>query len=31
MVQVHIGVAMLYELLHRLTLLDRHDPYVAYS
>jgi len=29
-VQVDIGAAMLYELLRRLILLDRHDPYVAY-
>jgi hypothetical protein len=28
--QVDIGAAMLYELSHRLILLDRHDPYMAY-
>ena len=29
-VQVDIGMAMLYELLRRLILLDRHDPYMAF-
>jgi len=30
MVQVDSGAAMLYELLRRLILLDRRDPYTAY-
>jgi len=30
MVQVDSGAAMLYELLRRLVLLDRHDPYMVY-
>ena len=29
-VQVDSGAAMLYELLRKLILLDRHDPYMAY-
>jgi hypothetical protein len=29
-VQVDSGVALLYELLCRLVLLDHHDPYMAY-
>jgi len=30
-VQVDSGATMFYELLRRLILLDRHDPYMAYG